>query len=206
MDADRTAPDVGFLRPAAPSPGAQRLFAGDRAEVGHVMNLSHAWAHLPDAHEALFRLLGEAADAAGVSFRQRGVLVAAAAAALRDPHCALAWGTRLAGETDPETAAAVLEGDDTPLDPTDRALARWARKLVHDPNATDPGDVQALRDAGFDDARIAALTLYIALRIAFSTVNEALGARPDRELFDRAPAAVRGAVTFGRPVAGRPEA
>ena len=41
--------------------------------------------------------------------------------------------------------------------------------------------------------------LFVALRLAFSTVNDALGAAPDRELTERAPAPVRAAVTFGRP-------
>ena len=40
-----------------------------------------------------------------------------------------------------------------------------------------------------------------APRIAFSTVKDARGARPDRPLVEAAPAAVRAAVTYGRPVA-----
>ena len=43
------------------------------------------------------------------------------------------------------------------------------------------------------------MTLFVAARLAFSTVNDALGAAPDRELTERAPAPVRAAVTFGRP-------
>jgi hypothetical protein len=57
-----------------------------------------------------------------------------------------------------------------------------------DPNGTGPDDVQELRDAGFDDRQVFGITLYVALRIAFSTVNDALGARPDRELAVAAPA------------------
>jgi hypothetical protein len=86
-----------------------------------------------------------------------------------------------------EVAAAVLRGDDAPLEAADRALAHWARALTRDPNATGAAEVQALRDAGFDDPQIAAPTLYVALRIAFSTVNDALGARPDRDLVEGAP-------------------
>ena len=70
-----------------------------------------------------------------------------------------------------------------------------------DPNAVESDDVEALREAGFDDPQIFAITVFVALRIAFSTVNDALGARPDRELGRAAPQAVRDAVTFGRPVA-----
>ena len=61
-------------------------------------------------------------------------------------------------------------------------------------------DVESLRAAGFDDADLLAITVYVALRIAFSTVNDVLGAQPDQQLGD-APAVVRDAVTFGRPMA-----
>ena len=97
-------------------------------------------------------------------------------------------------------AAGVLRGDDGQLDPSEQVLARWARQVARDANGTDEADVQALRDAGYDDAQIFALTAYVGLRIAFSTVNDALGARPDHQLASSAPAPVRDAVTFGRPV------
>ncbi len=95
----------------------------------------------------------------------------------------------------------MLRGHDEALDLAERALANWARQLARDPNSTTVDDVQALRDAGFDDAQIFAISAYVALRIAFSTVNDALGARPDRQLGVETPAAVRDAVTFGRPIA-----
>lgn len=203
MTTDATLPDTGFLAPPAPSPGADRLFADDRGDMGYVMNLSHAWAHQPELHDGLTELIRQAGAAAGLTFRQRGVLVAASAGELGDPHCSLAWGKRLAGETGDEVAAAVLRGQDDGLEAADRALARWARQLARDPNGTTADDVAALREAGLDDAQIAALTLYVALRIAFSTVNDALGARPDQQLVAAAPEAVRSAVTYGRaPAAG----
>ena len=43
--------------------------------------------------------------------------------------------------------------------------------------------------------------MLVALRLAFSTVNDALGARPDAAYRSAAPAAVLAAVTFGRPIA-----
>ena len=95
----------------------------------------------------------------------------------------------------------MLRGDDSALDDDERVLARWARQIARDPNSTTAADVEALRAAGFDDAQILAITVYVALRIAFSTVNDALGAQPDQQLGVDAPAVVRDAVTFGRPIA-----
>lgn len=192
--------DSGFLDVPETSVDVQRLYDDDVEQVGFVMNASKVWAHLPDAHDRLFDLLGQAARAGSLSFRQRGIIVTACASALGDAYCSLAWGQKLAGEAGADVAGRVLRGDDGLLDESERALARWARRITRDPNATDAADVQALRDAGFDDAQIFAITLFVGLRIAFSTVNDALGARPDRELADTVPAPVRDAVTYGRPV------
>jgi SAM-dependent methyltransferase/alkylhydroperoxidase family enzyme len=194
-------PDTGFLEVPPPTADVDRLYAEDVDEVGYVMNASKLWAHHPAAHDGLFDLLGQAARTAALTFRQRGILVAACASSLGDSYCSLAWGNRLAGAAGVDVAAGVLRGDDGGLDPAEQALARWARRVTRDPSGTSAGDVEALRDAGYDDAQIFAVTLYVAIRIAFSTVNDALGARPDRELGDAVPAPVLDAVTYGRPIA-----
>jgi uncharacterized protein YciW len=78
-------------------------------------------------------------------------------------------------------------------------LAVWARLLARDPNAITNDDVERLRKAGFDDGQIFAITAFVAFRLAFATVNDALGAVPDRELRAGVPQEVRSAVSFGRP-------
>ena len=83
-------------------------------------------------------------------------------------------------------------------------MAAWARKVATNPNATTPADVQALRDTGLGDGQIFAITAYVALRLAFSTINDSLGAQPDAELAQSLPREVREAVTYGRPVAQPP--
>jgi uncharacterized peroxidase-related enzyme len=187
-----------FLTEPATTSRIQALYDADVASYGYVMNLNRAWAHHPEAHDALFDLLGSIARHGGLSMRERGILVAACASTIGDSYCSLAWGGKLASESDPALAAAVLTGDDTGLTDPERAMAAWARKVAADPNATTAADVQQLRDAGLDDARIFAVTAFVALRLAFSTVNDALGAVPDDELRAGVPAAVRDAVTWGR--------
>jgi alkylhydroperoxidase family enzyme len=194
------AADSGFLEVPETSADVQRLYAGDVSDLGYVMNLSRVWAHQPTAQDGLSALMGQAVTAGGLTLRQQGILVAACASAMGDSYCSLAWGKRLAGEVGADLAGDVLRGDDDGLDEADGALAGWARQVARDPNGTALADVQALRDAGFDDGQIFAVTLFVALRIAFSTVNDALGALPDPALADSAPAPVRDAVTFGRPV------
>lgn len=190
-----------FLGEPEETDAVRALYADDLSQDGFVMNLSRVWAHRPELQDRLSGLLSEAATAAGLTFRQRGVLVAATASTRADSYCSLAWGTRLAGEIGAEAASAVLRGDDSVLDPADRALARWGRQVARDPNGAGPEDVEALREAGFDDAQVLALTVYAACRIAFATVNGALGARPDAGFRKTAPEPVLAAVTYGRPVA-----
>lgn len=193
-----------FLGGAPETPGAQQIYEHDLADDGYVMNVTRLWAHDPEAHQRLFDLITYVWESNAMTFRQRGILVGAAASALGDSVCSLVWGSRLAGEADPETAAAVLSGRDDGLTPKERAMAVWARRVVRDPNGTTARDVQDLRDAGWTDGEIFGLTVFSALRVAFSTVNDALGTRPDAQLLDSAPQAVLDAVDYGRPIEDRP--
>ena len=190
----------GFLRPASVTPEAQELFDGDVEELGFVMNASRVWAHEPSLQTGLFQLLRESVQTGGLTGRQRGILVAATASALGDSYCSLAWGKKLADASDEDTAAGVLNGSDLELDEDERVLAGWARALVRDPNGTTSHDVDRLRRVGFGDRQILAITLFVALRLAFSTVNDGLGAAPDAGFRTLAPKAVLDAVDFGRPI------
>lgn len=190
---------VGFLGPPPGTAEAVQLARADRRELGFVMNATRLWAHHPDANAALFELAGAVVRHGGLSPLERAVLVSASAGALGDSYCSLAWGSRLAAATSPAVAAGVLRGDDEGLPANARALAGWARAVVRDPSATTARDVEALRVAGYDDAAIFAATAYVGLRVAFSTVNDALGARPDSDLLAGLPAEVVDAVSWGRP-------
>lgn len=193
-------PSTGFLTPPPHTAEAQRFYDEDVTELGYVMNASRLWAYQPETREKLFELMSTALGDHKLSYRERGILVSACASSLGDSYCSLAWGSKLAGKAGTSVAASVLTGDDAALTPTERAMAAWARKVARDPNGTTAEDVQELRDAGLDDARIFAITTYVALRIAFSTVNDALGSRPDAEYRANAPGEVLAAVTWGRPI------
>lgn len=189
-----------FLGEPTISPQIQALFDDDLAETGYVWNVSRLWAHQPETVGRLFELMSQAFKPSGLSFRQRGVLVTATASTLGDSYCSMAWGGKLAGATDPDLAAGVIDGRDSELSEQEKAMAVWARKVVKDPNATTAADVQAFRDTGLDDGQIFAVTAFVALRLAFSSINDALGAQPDAQLVESLPKEVVEAVTFGRPV------
>lgn len=188
-----------FLAEPPSSDGAERIYADDVAEHGFVMNLSRVWAYQPATLAALSAAMTQAS--AGLDLRQRGILVLATASARLDSYCALAWGERLANVAGEPIAASLLRREDEGLTPAEQAMASWARQVVRDPGATEPADVEVLRDAGYTDAEVFAITTYVALRLAFATVNNALGAQPDAGLAANAPPMVAAAVTYGRPVA-----
>lgn len=191
-----------FLHQPPHTQAAERLYESDRATAGYVMNLTRVWAWRPDVTEAFAALRRAVTSQTKLTPRELAVIVCATASALGDAYCALAWGNRLAAAADAQTAAAVLaDRDGHRLSAREQALARWARMLVRNPNGTTAADVAALRVAGLSDGDIFDSTVLAALRLAFSSVNDALGAAPDAQLARAAPALVREAVRFGRPCA-----
>src|SRR5207253_1849012 len=74
-------------------------------------------------------------DETTLTVRERAILACAIAANLGDSYCAQGWGARLASESSPTIAAAVLQGmKHSQLSARDNALATWAHKVVGDPN------------------------------------------------------------------------
>jgi uncharacterized peroxidase-related enzyme len=191
---------IGFLGVPPHTPEAQALYDDDQSELGYVMNVTRLWAYQPDTVVELFDLMRKALSGAGFSSRQRGILVCAAASTLRDSYCSLAWGSKLSDSASPALAAAVISHDDDELAGDERVMADWARKVAGDPNGTSDADLQALREAGFSDSQIFSMTVFVGLRLAFSSINDSLGATPDARLRNEAPEQVVAAVDFGRPV------
>jgi uncharacterized peroxidase-related enzyme len=194
-----------FLRRASVSAAAEAIFDEDIDDFGFVMNATRLWAYRPEALVELFELMRLVTSARPFTDRERGILVTACASRFGDSYCSLAWGTKLAGLAGPQLAGDILRGKDDDLTPPERAMAAWARRIARDPNRTSAADVAELRQAGFSDSDIFAMTVFIALRVAFSTVNDALGARPDAQFRSVAPTAVLDAVTYGRPIDASPQ-
>jgi alkylhydroperoxidase family enzyme len=195
---------ASFLQDPEVDEHVARMYDGDLAGQGYVAHLTRVWAHSPDALGALSYLLKQTSLTAGLDARARALLVTACAAAMGDSYCSLAFGSHLAREAGADVAAAVVIDHGAVLSAEERTLARWARRVARDPSATTAAEVDALRALGYDDRQIFAITLFVALRLAFSTVNDALGAAPDAELTERVPEAVRSVVTYGRTPATSP--
>lgn len=172
----------------------------DRAASGYVMNLERAWAWRPDLAEGFALLRRQLIEQTRLTPTEIALLACTTARALGDSYCSLAWGTKLAGLRGAAAVADVLQGVD-PSTSTARevALRRWAEQIVRDPNGASATQVENLRTAGLSDREIFEATVHVAFRLAFSAVNDALGAQPDHQLATAAPAEIRAVVTYGRP-------
>ena len=188
-----------FLRRAPETEAVRAAHEAERASEGYVSNHTQLWSWRIDLDEEFRRLRNGVMSSSTLTDREFALLVTATASQRGDSYCSLAWGPRLAELTDAQTAGEVLGGGSPAgLSAREAALAEWARQVVRDPNATTEADVDRLREAGLDEREILEATVFIAFRLAFSTVNDALGGLPDDELVEAAPEAVRAAVTFGR--------
>ena len=194
-----------FLGEPPPSEAADVAFNEDRTSDGYINNLTRLWCWRPDVYSAFAALQSGLAKGSGLTRRDRAVLVTATAAERRDSYCSLAWGRRLAGLSDDATAAQIIAGAAAPaLSGREVALAVWARQVVREPNATTESQIAGLREVGLGDREIFEATALIAFRLAFSTINDALGATPDKQLADAAPELVRAAVGYGRSPSSAP--
>jgi uncharacterized peroxidase-related enzyme len=194
-----------FLGEPPANNATEAAYAEDLYSDGYVGNVTRLWCWRPDLLTSFAKLRVSLMRNAALTDRERAVLVTATVAEWNDSYCSLAWGPRLAELTDDETAARILSGEPAPgLSDREAALAAWAQQVVRDPNATTSEDVGRLREVGLGDREIFEATALIAFRLAFSTVNDALGAAPDKQLVDGIPDVVRAAVDYGRPPASAP--
>lgn len=189
---------TSFLSDPPVSPKASAVYEESLASDSYVPNYVRLWCWRPEILEAFAKLRADLLADSTLSAREVAVMVASTASALGDSYCSLAWGEKLAEVSDGETAAGVIRGVDMGLSEREAALAAWSRTVVDDPNATTEVGVDRLRQAGLTEREIFEATAWIGMRLGFSTINDALGAKPDAQLVERVPVPVREAVSFGR--------
>jgi uncharacterized peroxidase-related enzyme len=196
-----------FLNEAPLTADVRALYEEDVAEQGYVANSTRLWAWRPDVFTAFKQTRVITGGALSLSDREFAVLISSTVSQHGDAYCSLAWGSALAAVAGEGVAVDLLSGSvPRASSPREVALMSWARQVTADASSTTGEDIEQLRLAGFSERDILGITAIIAFRIAYSTVRTALGALPDQQLADVAPAGVRGAVQFGRPVDDSPSA
>jgi uncharacterized peroxidase-related enzyme len=116
--------------------------------------------------------------------RRRAELISLAVSGVNGcAYCGTAHaGTMVArGDLTPEQAAqAFKDWRRLDLPGEDRAMLEFAEKLTFQPAQVSDSDIEALRDAGFDDLGIYDIVLVTAYRNFINRVNDGLGVSTDK--------------------------
>jgi uncharacterized peroxidase-related enzyme len=178
------------------SPSDPGFFDSNRAPAGHIPNFVKTFAARPAVYDAWKQLSG--AIKASMDQRRYELTTLAVATALKSSYCSLAHGQILADKfyTSEEVVALVSE---PALDPVDRAVMAFARKVALAADTITQADVDELRSAGLSDDDVLDVTLAAAARCFFSKTLDATGTQPD-SAFHKLPDNLREALTVGRPI------
>jgi uncharacterized peroxidase-related enzyme len=182
-----------------PNSKTSRMFERALAGYGYLPNMIKAFSHRPEVMEAWNGLLGSIKS--GMDLRRYELVTMAAAKELRSSYCMLAHGSVLLHGhfTAPELRAVVEEADDSPLDEKDRAIMRFAAKVVRDATSITAKVVDGLREHHLTDPEIFDITAAAAARCFFSKMLDALGVAPDGAYHEIEPR-LKQALVIGRTI------
>jgi uncharacterized peroxidase-related enzyme len=187
--------------PEDDAPDAVRaMYDADRSTAGSVPNYTRAFSHRPEVYAAWRQLNGSIK--AGMDPRRYELATLAAARRLRSSYCALAHGSVLLdGMVSAEQLTAIAQDHHAAgLDAVDVAVMDLADKVAGDATAVTQADVDRLRVLGLSDTDVFDVIAAASARCFFSKALDALGTQPDARYADLEPAALREALTVGRPI------
>ncbi|MEV5962899.1 carboxymuconolactone decarboxylase family protein [Kribbella sp. NPDC051952] len=178
------------------TPKEPEFFEENRAPAGHIPNFVRTFAARPAVYDAWKQLNGAIKES--MDLRRYELATLAAATALKSSYCSLAHGQVLADKfyTSEEVAALVTE---PPVDPVDRAVMAFARKVALSADAITQTDVDELKSHGLSDEDVLDVVLAAAARSFFSKTLDATGSEPD-SAFNNLPETLRAALTVGRAI------
>jgi uncharacterized peroxidase-related enzyme len=166
------------------SPAQEQVFEAARRRFTFVPDVVRALAVRPDVALAQSALRDSLMGGASSIGQRRADLISLAVSGIN--HCkycgAAHAGTLIArGELTPEEAAQVFKDwRGLELSREDQAMLEFAEKLTFQPAQVEEADVDALRDAGFDDLNIYDIVLVTAYRNFINRVNDGLGVSTEK--------------------------
>lgn len=155
--------------------------AGQRERWGFVPDYAACFASKPEVAQA-WMALGAAAQA-GMPRRRFEIATIAAAGARRSTYCTVAHVHFLQAACDDEATARAIAADPSGdgLAEADAVVYRFAAAVARDPASIRQADIDELRAHGLTDAEIADIAYVVGVRLFFSAVLDALGARLDAQ-------------------------
>lgn len=192
---------MAFIETIAPDDAQEEvraMYERQQASWGYVPNYAKVFSHRPEVLARWGRLLAEIRRP--MDARRFELVTFAAAHELRNSACALAHGKALTRFFPAAEVQAMAEDGDAPgLSTAERAMMAFARKVARDATTVTQADVDELRACGLDDAEIFDIVATSAGRAFFTKLLDGLGVLGDSP-FDAMEAALRDALTVGRPL------
>ncbi|HEX2784373.1 MAG TPA: carboxymuconolactone decarboxylase family protein [Ilumatobacteraceae bacterium] len=175
------------------------------ARWGYLPNYAAAFASRPEVARAWTALNGAVRD--GMDRRRFEIATIAAARALRSTYCTTAHSKFLRDACNDETTMLAIAADPEggSLDPADKAVMAFARKVALDAASISQGDVDALHAVGLSDNDIADIVFAAAARSFFAKVLDGVGVSADHQLGETFDPDVTERLTVGRPIASAPK-
>lgn len=148
---------------------------------GFVANIERAfamWPQLAEAEHALTEAIMVDGELSPALKEAIAVVVSQVNAC---PYCYTHHTYQLdrAGRTEAEQRAINALSFDELDDPQDRAALTFAEEAARDSNRVTDGDVDALREAGFDDRDILEIVTVVSLFMFYNTFTSTLGLETD---------------------------
>ena len=191
-------PFIETTKPEHATESVADMYARQQAAWGYVPNYAKVFCHRPVVMARWGRLLAEIKRP--MDRRTFELATFVAAHELRNTACTLAHGRALREFLSDEQIIAIAAGKlDGVLDDAEAALVRFERQIARDASKVTSGQVQALRNFGYDDAEIFDIAVTAAGRAFFAKVLDALGVEPDAPFRSLEPS-FRGPLAVGRPI------
>ncbi len=161
---------INQIAPEAATGRAKTLLDAVNGKLGLVPNMTRAMANAPAVLDGYLQFSG-ALTKGTLSAKLREQLALAISQANGCDYCLAAHSTigHMVGLTDDQIRDSRLG---TTVDPKADTLIRFARKVVETRGRVSDGDLDDVRDAGFDDGVIAEVVAHVALNVFTNYFNE----------------------------------
>ncbi|MDZ7702199.1 MAG: peroxidase-related enzyme [Halobacteriales archaeon] len=171
---------LDYVDPDDVPPATRALLEADAETYGRPSLFARALAHNPAVLAARAEYTRSIAADGGLEPELLELATVAVSAANDCAYCVASHVERLIeGLAVPaEHARAVARGDYAALDERELAAVEFAQQLARDPEGVGTEGIEALREAGFDDAGIVALVTACATAVSANAIADALGIDP----------------------------
>jgi uncharacterized peroxidase-related enzyme len=193
-------PFIATTSPNKATGAVREMYARQQAAYGYVPNYAKVFSDRPEIMTLWAKLLSGIRR--NIEPRRFELVTLAAAQALGSSYCCLAHGralTKYVSADELETLVDKREGGS--LSQAERAMTRFARKVVRASSRITAADVDELKAHGFTDADVFDIAATAAGRAFFANLVESLGASPDATFLEM-DEALRQSLTIGRPIDG----